>query len=597
MNKSSVVAKNSTKRIVWIGVSIGLVVLLLFGFVFGVLPFLLPSGDSSGNNAPPIEVEGKFEITSVEILLDNNLVDNILFEYGDVEKQFGVRINNGQDLSGFDAPQIEWSIDGENYGSSITQNGLFAVGNVLDSPTNIVVNVSSKNVMSARVATAVILKQNSVLQSIRIATAPNTISFVEGQEFDDTGLEVEATFSHSSGEYSIVVPDYTINVPPTLQIQDINIEISYTHDDVSKTINLPIVVGAKSLQDIEIERVQSSYIEGQVFDSANLRVIAHYEYLQIDVSELVEIEVDEILTLQTKTAKVIFVDGTISKTATINLNITKRVLQNIELDYSRVRTEYTQGDMFDGSNLVVVAQYEHMSRVLNSSEYTIPSARLLISDVEILIGYTEDNKTQTACIPIKVYEPYSEYRRVVFVAGDNADEIDLGLSWRYEYLANDGEQVEIDNVNNDNNVPFGANVELTLHNPSIMQVVVDSVEYRLSGDNRTISFVAMSDKDIVVQFDEMVGIRTTVRLIDRANNIRYVTNLISNTTRLSDRDRGNIQQRFFESSPNWDNEYYVGGVAYSLEQLKELEFFSSTTIEVVRNPKESQKSKSKFFDN
>ncbi|MDR1138956.1 MAG: hypothetical protein LBK70_03665 [Clostridiales bacterium] len=576
-NKSIIVTKNSTRRKVWIGISVVLVVLLLFGFIFGVLPFLLSSGDNNSSK------DKTFEITSVEVLFENKVVDSVDFEYGDSQKQFEVRINKGQDLSDFDVPKIEWSIEGDSYGSSITNNGLYTVGNVLNSPTNIVVNVSSKNKMSASVTTEVTLKNNSVLQSIRVANSPNTISFVEGQSFDTTGLEVEATFLHSSGEYSVIVPNYTINAPSTLNIQDTNIEISYTHDDVTRVANLPIVVGAKSLQDIEIESVQVDYVEGQIFDTTNLVVIAHYEYLQIEISELVEIEVDEILTLQSKLAKVIFADGVISKTATINLNVTKRVLQNIELDYSQVRTEYTQGDIFDRSNLVAIANYEHTTRTLDSNEYTIANERLLTSDVEIMVSYTEDNEMQTGFIPIIVHEPYSEYRQIKFVVGDNADEIDVGLSWRYEYIANDGEQVEIDNVNNDYNVPFGANVELTIHNPSIMQVVVDGVEYRLSQDNRAIKFIAVSDKDIVVEFDEIAGNRTTVRLVDTTNNIRYVTNLISNTTRLSDRDINNIQQRFFESSPNWDNEYYVNGIPYKIEQVKEMEFFSSITIEVIRN--------------
>ena len=505
-NKSIVVNKNSTKNKVWIGISVVLVVLLLLGFIFGVLPFLMSTGDNNSSK------DKTFEITSLEILLENKVVDNILFEYGDTKQQFEVRINKGQDLSDFDAPKIEWSIEGESYGSSITNNGLYTVGNVLDAQTNIVVNVSSKNKMSASVTTEVTLKNNSVLQSIRVANSPNTISFVEGQSFDTTGLEVEATFLHNDGEYSVVVPNYTINAPSTLNIQDTNIEISYTHDDVTRVANLPIVVGAKSLQDIEIESVQVDYVEGQIFDTTTLVVIAHYEYLQIEVSELVEIEVDEILTLQSKIAKVIFADGVISKTATINLNVTKRVLQNIELDYDQVRTEYTQGDIFNSSNLVVIVNYEHTSRVLlDSNEYTIANERLLTSDVEIMVSYTEDNSTQTSHIPIIVHDPYSEYRQVVFVVGDNADEIDVGLSWRYEYLANDGEQVEIDNAVGDNNVPFGANVELTVYNPSIMQVVVDGVEHRLSQDIRAITFIALSDKDIVVEFDEVAGNRTTQR--------------------------------------------------------------------------------------
>jgi hypothetical protein len=57
-----------------------------------------------------------------------------------------------------------------------------------------------------------------------------------------------------------------------------NIQFSYTENETTKTINVPIIVTARTLDSIEITSLaqKTEYIEGEYLDILGLQVIAHY---------------------------------------------------------------------------------------------------------------------------------------------------------------------------------------------------------------------------------------------------------------------------------------------------------------------------------
>ena len=140
------------------------------------------------------------------------------------------------------------------------------------------------------------------LKEIRVKN-PNEvkIDYIEGQNFDRTGLKVEAVYvidsteqitnettdqttdettDESTDEIIEEITDYTITDGNNLTVGKETVEISYTDSEtgVTKTTTLPITVVAKELSSIAItnEPTKKSYIEGENFDKTGMVVTASY---------------------------------------------------------------------------------------------------------------------------------------------------------------------------------------------------------------------------------------------------------------------------------------------------------------------------------
>ncbi len=80
-----------------------------------------------------------------------------------------------------------------------------------------------------------------VLESIAISTAPNKVTYTEGEKFDTTGMVVTATYSDNT---SSAVTGYTWTPNGNLTTSDNTITVSYTDGDVTKTATQAITVQA-----------------------------------------------------------------------------------------------------------------------------------------------------------------------------------------------------------------------------------------------------------------------------------------------------------------------------------------------------------------
>jgi len=84
-----------------------------------------------------------------------------------------------------------------------------------------------------------------VLDSIEIVTPPDTVEYSAGSDFDSTGMEVQANYTHESyPDHNRMLADdeYTILNGSDLTTEQTYITVSYTEDGVTKTDNQPITV-------------------------------------------------------------------------------------------------------------------------------------------------------------------------------------------------------------------------------------------------------------------------------------------------------------------------------------------------------------------
>ena len=113
------------------------------------------------------------------------------------------------------------------------------------------------------------------LSGIEITDGPTTTTYKSGATLSTAGMEVTATWGGSAADaFSEVVTGYTVDLSTNLATTDTEFEVSYTHENVTKTATKAINVC--DLSSISITNVPDkiSYTAGEVFDPAGMVVKA-----------------------------------------------------------------------------------------------------------------------------------------------------------------------------------------------------------------------------------------------------------------------------------------------------------------------------------
>ncbi|MBP3255948.1 MAG: bacterial Ig-like domain-containing protein [Clostridia bacterium] len=119
------------------------------------------------------------------------------------------------------------------------------------------------------------------LSSIVITKAPTKTTYNEGENFDATGMEVQAKYTDNTSK---TITNYTVTDGTKLTKGKISVTISYTEGSVTKTTTQAITVKEKSdvtpatLSSIAITKspTKTTYNEGENFDSSGMVVQAKY---------------------------------------------------------------------------------------------------------------------------------------------------------------------------------------------------------------------------------------------------------------------------------------------------------------------------------
>ena len=115
------------------------------------------------------------------------------------------------------------------------------------------------------------------LSSISVKTAPTKVIYTEGENFDKTGMVIEATYSDSS---TAAVTTYTVTDGNNLTAGKSTVTISYTEDGVTKSCTQDITVNAatKTLDSIAVTTApaKTTYTAGENFDPTGMVVTATY---------------------------------------------------------------------------------------------------------------------------------------------------------------------------------------------------------------------------------------------------------------------------------------------------------------------------------
>ena len=162
------------------------------------------------------------------------------------------------------------------------------------------------------------ITDTTTVTSIEKIADPENLSYVAGQTFDPTGIQIKATWSDGTTE---LLEDYTVSITCALETTDTTVTISGTRGGVAYSFDFAITVVANELNTLEITTKPSNilYAQGEEFDPTGMVVKATYTVapttkVTLDASEYT-------YTVEGNIVTVSYTFGDKTLTATVELTI------------------------------------------------------------------------------------------------------------------------------------------------------------------------------------------------------------------------------------------------------------------------------------
>ena len=216
----------------------------------------------------------------------------------------------------------------------------------------------------------------NILVSIEVTTQPTKTEYIEGQTFDKTGMVVTGTLLDGS---SVLISGYSVS-ENKLSTDDTKIEVVFKE----KITYVNIVVKKNIVTKIEVTKqpIKTEYIEGQTFDKTGMVVKATY----LDGTENTITD----YTINNTTLKAddeeIEVEFEGVKTS-VKINVTKNKVEKVEITKLPNKTQYSVGEKFDATGMVVKATYLDGTEKEITDYKITKTESLKIGDTTITIEY------------------------------------------------------------------------------------------------------------------------------------------------------------------------------------------------------------------
>ena len=275
--------------------------------------------------------------------------------------------------------------------------------------TSVTISYTDDDGITKTVEQPITVKQNS-LSSIKITTAPSKTAYIEGQNFDPTGMKVTATYDNGTTKE---VTGYTVTDGNNLTVGKASVTISYTENGVTKTVTQAITVKQKSLSSIKVttEPARRIYAVADEFDTSGMKVTATYDNgTEKEVTGYTVTDGNN-LTAEQTSVTISYTEGGITKTTTCAITVVKVNLKKIYIETAPAKTEYIEGQNFDATGMEIIAEYEGTyedgrigkADYVQDNEYIITNGNnLQVGQTSVTISYTEDGITKTVEQPITV---------------------------------------------------------------------------------------------------------------------------------------------------------------------------------------------------
>lgn len=169
------------------------------------------------------------------------------------------------------------------------------------------------------------------LIAIEITTPPTKTEYVEGQDFDSTGMVVKADYDDGSSKF---VSDFEIVGGEDLELGTTSVQVVFAQGSVEKTATQEITVIEKAVASIAITTAPTkvSYILGETFDPTGMVVTATYNDETEEVVEDYTYSPTTALTADDTTITVSFEGKTTTQAITVITEPSWALAFNITVD-------------------------------------------------------------------------------------------------------------------------------------------------------------------------------------------------------------------------------------------------------------------------
>ena len=243
------------------------------------------------------------------------------------------------------------SISEEVEGYTITDGNNLAVGK-----TSVTISYTEYGTTKTVAQGITVVKK--ALSGIEISQVPTKTSYIEGQNFNTEGMKVIAKYDNGTSKE---VTNYTVTDGNNLALGKKSVTISYTEDGITKTAEQAITVAKKTLTAIEISEgaKNTSYIEGQNFNTEGMKVIAKYDNGTSKEVTNYTVTDGNNLSIGKTSVTISYTEDGITKTAVQNITVVAKSLVKIELKTTDVKLEYTSKERLNTEGLVIIAIYDN----------------------------------------------------------------------------------------------------------------------------------------------------------------------------------------------------------------------------------------------
>ena len=360
---------------------------------------------------------------------------------------------------------------------------------------------------------AITVKENTVTK-VEITKQPTKTEYIEGQNFDATGMIVKATYLDGTEKE---ITDYTIENGNELGKDVTEIEIKFGKFSAF----VPVTVSENILVSIEVttQPTKTEYIEGQKFDKTGMVVTGTL----LDGSSVLisgySVSENKLSTDDTK-IEVVFKE----KITYVNIVVKKNIVTKIEVTKQPIKTEYVEGQKFDKTGMVVKATY--LDGTENTiTDYNISNTTLKADDEEIEVefeGVKTSVKINVTKNKVEKIEITKLPNKTQYSVGEKFDA--TGMVVKATYL--DGTEKEITDykITKTESLKIG-DTTITIEYEGItsnIDITVKEIVYTvLEGENE--KFIKNHDKDISVRINADVTLFQKVCIdgkeIDRSNYV------------------------------------------------------------------------------
>ncbi|MCD8215504.1 MAG: bacterial Ig-like domain-containing protein, partial [Clostridiales bacterium] len=308
------------------------------------------------------------------------------------------------------------------------------------------------------------------MTGIIVSSSPTKTTYVAGENFDKSGMVIEATYSNGS---TTEITDYSYS-PTTLSESDTSVIVTYGNYYTT----IPISVSAKEITKIEVTTAptKTEYVQGEVFDSSGMIVTATYS--DGTFADLASSEYSYSTEALTTLGNIDFEISAANCTATTPITVIEKEISLIAVTQYPDKVSYYDGQSFDSTGMIVQASYNDGSTAI-ISDYSVSPTVLTSGDTEVTVskdGFSDVVKITVSEKSLSKIAVTSQPSVISYIAGETFNS--SGMTVTAYYNDNSSETI----------------TDYTITNP-IMTAGTDTVYITYGGLYTTVS-VTVTEKTV-----------------------------------------------------------------------------------------------------